>query len=164
MAIARWTPIGELSNLNSAMDRLFGELLQGGMEGGPEGSLFRLPVDITESEKGYQIKAPIPGFKPEEVEVSHSDGVLTIMARHAEEKPEKKENYVRREVRRVDYIRQIALPSDIRAEDIKASFENGELVVDLPRAARPKPMKINVERKHGEKEKAQQPVSVSSKN
>jgi HSP20 family protein len=162
MAIARWTPISDLSNLNSAMDRLFGELLQGGMEGGPEGTLFRLPVDITESDKGYQIKAPIPAFKPEEVEVSAADGALTIVAKHAEEKPEKKDNYVRREVRRVDYIRQIALPNDVRAEDIKASFDNGELIVEVPRAQRPKRHRITVERKQ---EKAQpQPVTAGSKN
>src|SRR3979411_2868163 len=114
MAIARWTPISELSNLNSAMDRLFGELVQGGMEGGPEGTLFRLPVDITESDKGYQIKAPIPGFKPDEVEVSAADGALTIVAKHMEEKPEKKDNYVRREVRRVDQIPHITLPNNAR--------------------------------------------------
>jgi HSP20 family protein len=164
MAIARWTPIGELSNLNSAMDRLFGELLQGSMEGGPEANLFRLPVDITESDKGYRIKAPLPGFKPEEVDVSASDGVLTIMAKHMEEKPEEKDNYVRREVRRVDYIRQIALPNDVRQEDIKASFDNGELIVEVPRAPRPKPHKVNVERKKGTEKAEPQPASTASRN
>jgi HSP20 family protein len=162
MAIARWTPMGDMTSLHSAMERLFGELLQGDVAGGESpGTLFRLPVDITESEKGYVIRAPIPGFSPEEVEVAFSDGVLTIVARHTEDRPQQEGNYIRRETRWVNFMRQIALPSDVRADDIQASFENGELIVEVPRAPRPQPTKIDVQRRQRSTEKDQAKMQLN---
>jgi HSP20 family protein len=164
MAISRWTPIGELTGLNTVMDRLFGELLQGETEGAMrEGAIFRLPVDITESEQGYEIRAPIPGFKPEEVEVTVTDGVLTINAKHSEEKTEKKRGYLRREMAYGTFMRQIALPPDVRAENIKAGFENGVLTVNVPRAAKPKPHRVAIERSK-EKSKELAVENAGSKN
>jgi HSP20 family protein len=161
MAISRWTPIGELTDMHTAMDRLFGDLLQGGVEGMTRDvATFRLPVDITESEEGYEIRAPVPGFKPEDVEVTVTDGVLTINAKHSEEKTERKKGYLRREVATGNFIRQIALPGDIRAQDIKAAFDNGELTITVPRMAKPKPHRVAVERS---KEKTKElPVKASS--
>ena len=146
MAIARWSPIQELTTLHTTMDRLFGDMLESNTDPADAGlTTFRLPVDISETDKGYMIKAPIPGFKPEEVEVSMSDGVLTIRATHQEERTDKKRNYLRREVIYGNFERQIALPSDVRGENIKATFNDGVLTVEVPRAAKPQPMRIQVQ-------------------
>jgi HSP20 family protein len=146
MAITHRTPVNELTSLHSAMDRLFGEMFEAGGAGDrAEMSAYRLPVDITEDERGYVIKAPVPGFKPEDVEVTFSDGVLSINARHKEERQEKEGTYLRREVVYGNFQRQIALPGDVKGENIKASFENGVLSVEVPRAARPQPLRIAVE-------------------
>src|SRR5207253_4361252 len=119
--------------LHSAMDRLFGDLL--GETLGPASGRddraglpsYRLPVDIVEVGDGCRVEAPVPGFRPEEVEVTFSEGVLAIKGRHSEERRRQDGNYVRREVAFGNYERQIVLPGDIRAEDIKASFDNGVL-------------------------------------
>jgi HSP20 family protein len=107
---------------------------------------YRLPVDIVESDSGYTVKAPVPGFRPEDVEVTFSDGVLSIEARRSEEAERAEGNYVRREVAAGNYRRLIALPDDVQAEQIKASFDNGMLTVEVPRAPRPEPIRIQVER------------------
>jgi HSP20 family protein len=145
MAIARWSPIQELTTLHTTMDRLFGDMFEGNTDTENSGlATYRLPVDISESEDGYVIKAPIPGFKPDEVEVSVSGGVLTISARHREERTEKKKNYLRREVVFGNFERQIALPGDVRGENIKATFTDGVLTVEVPRAPKPKPVRIEI--------------------
>src|SRR3981189_2926722 len=112
MAIARWSPLQELTTLHTTMDRLFSDIAENSPNsGGTDLATFRLPVDITETDNGDLIKAPVPGFKPEEVEVSLSDGVLSIKAEHKEEKTEQKKNYLRREVAYGNFERMIALPN-----------------------------------------------------
>ena len=145
MAIARWSPFQELTTLHTTMDKLFGDMLESSTEQGAMGlPTFRLPIDISETEDGYVIKAPIPGFTPDEVEVSVSGNVLSIRASHKEEKTEKKRNFLRREVAFGNFERQIALPNDVRGENIKAAFNNGLLTVEMPRAPKPQPKRIEV--------------------
>lgn len=156
MAIARWSPFDELTNLHTTMDRLFGDMFdtgqqqQQGNRGGNSGLTFRLPVDIAENDNSYVIKAPVPGFRPEDVEVTVSNNVLTIRATHREEKEDKKGNYLRREMVLGDLMRQIALPNDARADGINATFDNGVLKLEVPRAPKPQPKRIEVKAAQGQ--------------
>lgn len=166
MALVRWNPTSELASLHSTMDRLFsdvfGEAFRGSLAGDggrTEAATYHLPVNIAETETGYRIQAPVPGFKPEEVEVTYADGVLSINAKRSEERSRQEGNYLRREVAFGNYQRQVTLASDVRAEDIKASFENGVLTVEVPRAQKPKPVRIQVQ--PGEREK--QPAGAGSR-
>ncbi len=144
MAISRWQPADDLSTMHSMMDRMFGDLFEGADTTKNTNPMRRLPVDISETNDAYVIKAPVPGFKPEDVDVTFTDGVLSIRARHREEKQDKEGSYLRRELMFGDYQRHIVVPGDVRADDIRASFENGLLTVELPRAPRPQPKKIEV--------------------
>ena len=161
MAIARWRPTNELMGLHSAMDRLFsdmfGEMGMSSMGDGGEGGapIFHLPVNIKETERGYMIEAPVPGFKPEDVDITFSDGVLSIRAQRSEQKSEKEANYLRREVGYGSYMRQITLPGAIKADAIKASFDDGMLMVEVPRAPKPRPAHIEVQRGQRSKQMAE---------
>ena len=159
MALARWSPMNELTGLHNTMDRLFGDMFESMESSGNQPATYRLPVDIKERQDGYEIKAPIAGFKPEDVEVTFSDGVLTIKATHQEEKSKKEGNYVRREVVFGNFQRQIVLPPDVQGDSIKASFDHGLLTVEVPRKARQQPKKIEVrssQAKEGAKENGKQ--------
>ena len=149
MAIARWRPASDLASLHSTMDRLFSDVFGDSFArmGGEDRGLatFHLPVDIQENEDGYVIKAPVPGFNPEDVEITFSDGVLTINATHREEKEEPEGQYLRREIAFGNYQRRIGLPGGVKAEDITATFDNGVLTVMVPRAPRPEPRRIQVQ-------------------
>jgi HSP20 family protein len=151
MALVRWSPFEELTTLHTTMDRLFGDMAENYTKGGGKDlTTYRLPVDIAETDNGYLIKSPVPGFKPEEVEVSLSDGVLTIAANHKEEKTEKKQNFLRREVAYGNFERMIALPNDVQGDNIKATFNNGVLEIEVPRAPKPQPKKIEVRAQNGQ--------------
>jgi HSP20 family protein len=143
MSIARWSPYRDLTSLRTTMDRLFSDMWEG-----PDTSstnlTFRLPVDIKETDNSYVIRAPVPGFKPEEVSVEVSGNVLSITASHQEQKEEKEGDYLRREMIMGDFERQIALPSDARPDNVNATFDNGVLRIEIPRTPRPQPKKIEV--------------------
>jgi HSP20 family protein len=153
MAIIRWNPASDLVNLHSELDRIFSDLTEGLMgprgQGGGDGHNLPafLPVDIERTDKGLVIRASVPGFKPEEVNVSMDNGVLTIDATHTEEREnrDEKRNVLRRERYTGRLYRQIAIGDGADSEKVQARFENGELVVTVPLAQRPEPRRIQVQ-------------------
>jgi HSP20 family protein len=108
------------------------------------GDFFGSPLDIIDRADGYTVKAAMPGFKPEEVEVSLADGVLDIRAQRKQESESKDGSYLRRELSIGNYARSVQLPDGIKEGDIKASFENGMLTIEIPKVPAPKPVKIPI--------------------
>ncbi|HLH69477.1 MAG TPA: Hsp20/alpha crystallin family protein [Candidatus Dormibacteraeota bacterium] len=140
-----WNPWAELASLHNAMDRMFSDLFGSTITvDGDRTPRLYLPVDVTESEEAFTIHAPVPGFQPEEVEVTFSDGTLTISARHRQPEGEPSLNYVRRELPHGDYVRQLTLPGEVRSDEIKATIEHGMLRVEVPKVPRPQPKRIPV--------------------
>jgi HSP20 family protein len=128
------------------MDRVFEDFF-GPATGGVsqrQAPTYYLPLDVREVANGYEIKAPVPGFKPEEVEVTFSDGVLKIEASHSEQSSHEQGGYLRREVAYGKFQRAIQLPGDVKEDDITASFEDGMLTVNVPKVPRAQPRKIEV--------------------
>lgn len=176
MAIIRWSPANDLASLHSAMDRLFGDVfgdaftsgmpmsgterIEGGDGGRRRLPTYHLPVNVSEAKDGYRIEAPVPGFRPEDVEVTFSDGILTIHAQRKEEETRREDTYMRREVAYGNYRRQIALPGDVRGDDITATFDNGVLSLFVPRASKPQPKKIQIQ--PGEQAKQRQLAGAGS--
>lgn len=152
MAIARWSPSQELTNLHTTMDRLFGDWFQN-PDVGTTSLTFRLPVDVSETDNAYVIRAPVPGFRPEDVEVTVAGSILSISAHRQEQAEEREGNYIRREMIMGDFERQIALPDDAKPDSVNATFENGVLRVEVPRTPRPQPKKIEV-KTEGQKQMA----------
>lgn len=65
--------------------------------------------------------------------------MLTISAKYDEVMEEKGESFIQRERRRGNYSRSIAIPSNVKEDEIKASFNNGVLKVVLPKIEPSKP-------------------------
>ena len=134
MAMTPYDPFDEVSrdpftvpvSLRQMMNRLFEDNLMTPRSLEPFRQL--VPIDLRESETEYVIEASLPGIKPEEVEVTANDNLLTIHAtrKHAEEKKsEKSGRYVRRERYEGEMFRTVALPSAIDASKVSAAYEHG---------------------------------------
>ena len=93
--------------------------------------VFRAPLDVQRTEDGYRLQAALPGFKPEDVEVTLEQGALTISAKRSEDRQTEQGRYLRREVFSGSFRRRLALPAEVKAEDIAASLEDGVLTVDV---------------------------------
>jgi HSP20 family protein len=176
-ALVRWNPWSELFDLHSQVDSLFNQAL-GAEQSGTGGEYANLPVDIRQTDEGFLIEASVPGFRPEDVEVTVDNGVLTIKGERRDEREQKKGNYVRRERRVMSVMRQIGLPQDVRADDITARFENGVLTLTLPRMEKSHPKRISVsatqsgesktgaadQQKTGQSSEGRQTTGAGSKN
>lgn len=146
--IVRWEPMREMLSLREAMDKLFEESFVGPQwrslwqaEGGAT-----LAMDVYETDDALVVSAPVPGIKPEEVEITITGNTLTIKGETKAEEREEKGNFIRQEVRYGSFQRSLALPVDVQSDKADALFENGMLKLTLPKAeqVKPKSIKINV--------------------
>jgi HSP20 family protein len=134
------------AELRGSMDRLFDDGFTRQWRIAPRALEYQagFPVEVSETEDGVDVKALLPGIRPEEVDITVSDGVLTIKAEHRDEKEDKKRDFYRREIRYGAFQRSLRLPKGVDADKADASYENGVLRLQLPKseALRPKQIKV----------------------
>lgn len=94
------------------------------------GGLMR--TDVKEDEKGYEVHIDLPGFKKEDVTASLKDGYLTVEASRNHESEEGKK-FLRRERYVGQVSRSFYVGDLLTEEDIKAKFENGVLMLTIPK-------------------------------
>ncbi len=146
-AVTRWNPWNELFSLHDQMDQLFNEAFgsfSGARRSGGEQAPMTLPIDIRQTGEAYVLEASVPGFRPEDVEVTLDQNVLTISGTQRSESEEQRGGWIRRERRTGSFHRQVVLPAEVRADEISAGFENGVLTVTVPRAQKAQPKRIPV--------------------
>ncbi|HEY3588201.1 MAG TPA: Hsp20/alpha crystallin family protein [Myxococcaceae bacterium] len=144
MAIQRWEPFREVVSLRDAMN----SLLQDSFvrpTGLPTDGAAMLPMDITETENEFIVKASLPGVRPEDVQITAHGDTLTIRGEIKAEEEQKGEQYHLRERRFGLLQRTVNLPTLIRADQAQARFEDGVLTLTLPKAEEAKPKQIKVE-------------------
>lgn len=142
-SLVNLNPVAELQQVADMMDRAFSEFRENVNSEQPRG--WSLPVDIFERDNNLVIKAAVPGVKPEDIDVSVENNVLTI---RGESKEETQQNDVvyRREYRYGSFSRSIRLPENIDTNGIEAEFDHGFVKIILPRVepAKPKALKVQV--------------------
>ncbi len=106
-------------------------------------------VDVKETDKAYEVTAELPGMSEKDIELSLSDGLLTLKGEKRSEKEEKEENYHLTERRYGSFSRSFRLPGTVDEGKVIAEFEKGVLTVTLPKtaAAQKKSRKIDVKSK-----------------
>ncbi len=147
MSITRWEPWSELMTLRDAMDRLFQEsFVQPGRLLGAAGA-GGVPIDMYQQDGALVVKAPLPGVKPEDIDITVVGDTLTIKGETRQEKEIKEEDVIRRERRFGSFSRSVSLPSPVDTSKANATFEDGVLTLRLPIAEEAKPKAIKVQSK-----------------
>lgn len=109
-----------------------------------QGTSSVMKTDIVEKDGNYELFIEMPGVKKEDIQMELNDGYLNVTASHNTNKEDKdKEGRIIRQERvSGSYSRSFYVGNDVRTEDVKASFDNGELIVKVPKEA-PKKIKEN---------------------
>ena len=142
--IIRRDPFG--SNFRQAMERFFDDPFfrqpMGFMT--EEGTLA---LDVAENDREVVVRADLPGFTKEEIDVQMHEGVLSIRAQHSEEHEEQTDRYYRRERSWGSMSRRIALPGVVKDSPVQAQLKDGVLTlrIPLPEATQPKQIEIKTE-------------------
>jgi HSP20 family protein len=105
------------------------------------------PVNIHESENGYELELSVPGRNKEDFKINLEQGLLTVSFEKNEENKTEGVKTLRREFSHQSFKRSFNLDETIDAENIQAKYENGILTLSLPKKEQAKPVKkeINIQ-------------------
>ena len=102
-------------------------------------------VDVIDGKDEVKIYAEIPGVKKADLDVSMTDHNVTIKG-HTSRKDETKEaDFYRSEIEQGEFSRTIALPAEVNGSKVKAKFEDGMLVLTIPKLEQAKRHSIKIE-------------------
>jgi HSP20 family protein len=108
--------------------------LGGMLDWDPFRSLFQgnwqhmLGIDVNRRDDGFDVEIPVPGFRPEDLEINYQDGVLTVTGRNE----------------RRNFTRSLTVPEDIDEDNIQARVEHGMLILSLKQHPKRQPKRITV--------------------
>jgi len=165
MTIERWDPFGEMLSLRDAMNRLFEEsFVQPSLATTQTPGRMGLPVDLRETEDQFVLEAALPGVKPEDIDVSVQGNQVRIHGEMKQDEEQKGERYHFRERRYGQFHRTIALPTNVKPDQVACEFRNGLLTVTLPKAEEARPRRIQISGGEQPKQIAGQARAVGGKN
>ena len=141
MAIARYEPWGLLTQLQKELEQMRGDVAR---EGSSATAEWIPAVDIKEAADKFVLQADLPGVKPEQIDISMENGVLTIKGEKKTEAVTDKEGYKRIERTYGSFYRRFSLPDTANPDAISAVSKNGVLEIVIPKRESVQPKKINV--------------------
>ncbi len=137
-SMVRWDPFHDLLSLQRDVSRLFSDI------GAPvwpmrrteTEKLLTVPsVDMVRHGDDLLVRAEIPGVNPDDIDISVTEGVLTIKGeRHIREET-KDEEYLVRETAYGSFERSMRLPEAAQVDKIRAEYRDGLLEITIPKAA-----------------------------
>ena len=146
MALARWTPYRDLVTVRDEMNRVFNEAF--GRTNNDEPTWFSgawsPPVDIYETDDALVMKAELPGFSKDEINIEMKDNTLVIKGERKREDEVKEGSYHRTERVYGAFQRSFMLPTTVDHDKVRAAYKDGVLELRLPKVQAAQPKRIAV--------------------
>jgi HSP20 family protein len=147
MVMQRWDPFRDLRQMDETMNRLWR-----GFGGAPAAAEdWNIALDVVQRPEEILVKASIPGVKPETIDLSIEDNILTVRAERKPDFEDEKSVYLIQERPTGSFYRALRLPETIDSDRIQSTYENGVLTITLPVAAEKKKKQIKIQIAGGSK-------------
>lgn len=140
-SIVRWNPAREMATFRRLFND-FDNALSPSLRHF-EGS-FGMPLDVIENEDNFIVKASIPGINVDDIEITLEDNVLKISGEVKSDEVQEGERYHIRERRHGSFSRSLNFRTLVNGDDVEANYENGILMLTIPKAEEVKPRRIEV--------------------
>lgn len=129
-----------VSSLSNWMDRVFDDMVN------RNSGTFVPTLNVSETDKTFEITVALPGMKRDDVEIYFENGLLTISGERKwkHDTEEDGRRYHRVEAGYGTFNRTLPLPNIVDADNITAEFENGELIITVPKLKEKAGKKIKV--------------------
>jgi HSP20 family protein len=124
------------------LERLFGDWQLAPIEMGF--NALTPAMDVRESGDNYIVEVDLPGVDPANTEVVIEGRTLTIKGHFAEESEREEGNYLLRERRRGQFLRAVALPGMVEVDKVTSNYENGQLIITLPKAEHSRARRVQI--------------------
>ncbi len=147
-SLIRRTPSNAMSAFEPFFRNFFGPTRYGDafpQDWPEEGTRAWMPnVDIQESEDAYEVAAELPGLTKDDVDITVENNMLTLRGERKWADEENQGNYHRIERAYGKFMRTFSLPTTVLADDVNARFDDGVLLITIPKAEEAKPRKIAI--------------------
>jgi HSP20 family protein len=144
----RWDPFQDLRSAQDEMAQMSPMLAHAlglhTQQANARASAWVPALDISERKDAYLVTVELPGLKPEDLDITMEDGLLTVQGERQFTSESSEQQFHRVERRYGAFRRSITLPAHVMAEGIQASFEDGVLQILVPKAEEAKPKRIQV--------------------
>lgn len=133
MPVFRWRPSWDpFRDLEREMDRLLSSVSLS-FQGMRLGRQYPA-MNVYELDSEYLLTAELPGLRPDEIELTVANGVLTLRGRRSGIDGVPDDRYRRQERPRGVWQRSLALPERVSDDQMSAEFSHGVLKIHLPRS------------------------------
>jgi HSP20 family protein len=102
-------------------------------------------LDMYEEKSDVVVKAEMPGMSKDDIDIVLSDSTLTLKGEKKKEEEVKEKDYYRCERQYGSFLRSVKLPSEVKAEGVRATFKDGVLEVRLPKSEQAKKKEVRVQ-------------------
>jgi HSP20 family protein len=109
----------------------------------PQASAFP-PLNITQDDDNFYVRAEVPGIKPAELSISALRNRVSISGKREIPREHERVSYHRKERPEGGFNRAVTLPLEVDAERVDARYADGILTLTLPKAEQAKPRQIAV--------------------
>ena len=144
MNLVTYDPFRDLRSLQDEINRAFSSNLSRGGDNELTRGAWSPSVDIYENKDQIVLEAELPGMKPEDVNISVENNVLTLHGERKFEKKDDNDNFHRVERSYGSFTRSFTLPPTVDANSADAVFENGVLRLTLAKREEAKPRRIEI--------------------
>lgn len=146
MSLVKTAPLATVKqDMDKVFERLFGGALWPEL---PRARAFEQmwepALDFTEAEMEYVVRLEIPGVTRDDLDVSIDGTLLTLSGKRELFEEKKGEDYLWQERQSGRFMRTLRLPAPVKESDVVATYENGILLVKLPKLPLPAKNKITV--------------------
>ena len=104
----------------------------------------QLTIDVYQTPTEIVIKSTIAGVKPEDIDISMTNDMITIKGNRKKDEEAKEEDYYYQECYWGPFSRSVILPVDVEVDDADAGMKNGILTIRLPKTEKIRTKKIMI--------------------
>jgi HSP20 family protein len=137
--------LGDLVTLRDAMERLFDDRFPRTFWPFSAARPTGPALDLYDTADAVVAKVALPGVKPEDVDISVAEGLVTVTGSFSEEISDADAGFVHKELSRGTFSRSFVLPTAVKAEAATATFKDGLLTLTLPKTEAAKPTHVKVQ-------------------
>ena len=134
--------LADFESVRREMLRLF-DSVAGDTSGEVSAGVFP-PLNVTQDNDNFYVRAEVPGIKPDELSISAIRNRLSLAGKREIPREHERVSYHRKERAEGSFNRTLTLPTEIDADKVDAQYADGILTLTLPKAEETKPRQIKV--------------------
>ncbi len=141
-----WEPFRDLVDFGRIVDRFFDRgLSRRKTSSGLWTDGFWAPaIDLYDKKDRFIVKAELPGIEKKDINVNIDGDTLTIKGQTQKDNEVKEKDYYYNERVFGSFYRSISLPENVQKENVKASYKDGILTIELPKSKKVQPKGIDI--------------------